>query len=118
MAKCYHLKVPDDGEFGSDVDGFKPILFDVGRYDEKMKMKQTLAKCHQLFGEKAVVLYMWGDGSAKFKVNKMKQGPWLWEYNDAESYYALSRNTVLSHVTTHETPMYSISSLMPISSCC
>ena len=91
MAKCYHLKVPD-GEFGSNIEGFKPIPFDVGKDDEKMK--QTLSKCDQLLGEKAV------DKVAENRVAQMKQGPWLWEFNcNVESYYGCEADDMIVVIT-------------------
>ena len=44
------------GDFGTDVQGSKPILFDVGK-DER-KMEEALKECLKLMGDKDVtVLY-------------------------------------------------------------
>ena len=54
IAKCKGLVVPE-GDFGSDVEGTKPILFDVGK-DER-KMEEALGECHKHLGNNATLLY-------------------------------------------------------------
>merc|ERR1719278_1803715 len=54
IAKCRGLVVPE-GDFGSDVEGTKPIFFDVGK-DER-KMEEALEECHKQLGDNATVLY-------------------------------------------------------------
>merc|ERR1711994_874395 len=54
IAKCKGLVVPE-GDFGSDVEGTKPIFFDVGK-DEK-KMEEALEHCHKHLGDDATILY-------------------------------------------------------------
>ena len=54
IAKCKGLVVPE-GDFGSDVEGTKPIFFDVGM-DER-KMEEALGECHKHLGNNATVLY-------------------------------------------------------------
>merc|ERR1719458_856663 len=54
IAKKEGLVVPE-GDFGSDVEGTKPILFDVGK-DEK-KMEEALEECHKQLGDNVTVLY-------------------------------------------------------------
>ena len=53
IAKCEGLVVPE-GDFGSDVEGTKPIFFFVGK-DER-KMGEALKHCHTFLGENATIL--------------------------------------------------------------
>ena len=50
IAKSRGLVVPE-GDFGSDVEGTKPIFFDVG--DDGRKRKEALEHCHKHLGEKS-----------------------------------------------------------------
>ena len=54
MAKCKGLYVPEE-DFGSDVVGTKPIFFDVGK-DER-KMKEALEHCRKHLGDNVTTLY-------------------------------------------------------------
>ena len=54
IAKCKGLVVPEQ-EFGSDVEGIKPIIFDVGK-DER-KLKEALAHSLKQLGDNATILY-------------------------------------------------------------
>merc|ERR1719367_2455510 len=54
IAKRKGLDVPE-GEFGSDVEGTKPIVFDIGK-DER-KMEEALEECQKQLGNNATVLY-------------------------------------------------------------
>merc|ERR1719222_663121 len=54
IAQCKGLGVPE-GDFGSDVEGTKPIVFDVGK-DER-KMAEALEECHKQLGDNATLLY-------------------------------------------------------------
>merc|ERR1719222_1770006 len=54
IAQCKGLGVPE-GDFGSDVEGTKPIVFDVGK-DER-KMEEALEECHKQLGDNVTVLY-------------------------------------------------------------
>merc|ERR1712218_468596 len=54
IAKCKGLVVPE-GDFGSDVEGSKPIYFDVGK-DER-KMEEALKHCRKRLGDNATILY-------------------------------------------------------------
>ena len=51
IAKCYGLVLPE-GEFGSDVEGTKPIFFEVGK-DER-KLKEALAYSFKHLGDNGV----------------------------------------------------------------
>merc|ERR1719264_597975 len=53
IAKCEGLVVPE-GDFGSDVEGTKPIVFDVGK-DER-KMEEALEECHKQLGDNNVTV--------------------------------------------------------------
>merc|ERR1712037_969505 len=54
LAKCRGKVVPE-GEFGSDVEGKKPIVFDVGK--DEVKMRKALQRSRDLFGDEATLLY-------------------------------------------------------------
>ena len=54
IAKCCGLGVPE-GDFGSDVEGIRPIVFDVGK-DER-KMREALVYCRKQLRDNATNLY-------------------------------------------------------------
>ena len=54
IAKFEGSGVPE-GEFGSDVEGTKPIFFDVG--SNKRKMAKALRHCHKHMGDHATILH-------------------------------------------------------------
>ena len=54
IAKCKGLTFPE-GDFGSDVEGVKPVVFDVGQ--DGIKFRYALAQCCKLVGEDATILY-------------------------------------------------------------
>ena len=54
IAKCNNLVLPE-GDFGSDVQGPKPIFFDVG--NDERKMEEALRHCHKHLGDNATILY-------------------------------------------------------------
>merc|ERR1719278_363055 len=54
IAKCKGKVVPE-GDFGSDVEGTKPIFFDVGK-DER-KMEEALKHCRKRLEDNATILY-------------------------------------------------------------
>ena len=47
--------VVPEGEFGSDVEGKKPIVFDVGK--DEVKLREALQRSRDLFGDDATLLY-------------------------------------------------------------
>ena len=54
IAKCAGLVVPEE-DFGSDVEGIKPIFFDVG-YDKKM-LEEALTQSRKHLGDDVTILY-------------------------------------------------------------
>ena len=119
MAKLHGFQVPE-GECGNDVDGFKPVLFDVGSDYEKLKT--TILKCQQLFKDNAVVLTNMGtEGrsyypkSEEFKMRevlselekrtrgwaKMEPRSKSWEYNSPHTYYGWEADNVIL-LTTYD----------------
>ena len=54
IAKCEGLVVPEE-DFGSDVEGTKPILLDVGK-DER-KLEEALKHCRKYLGHNVTILY-------------------------------------------------------------
>jgi len=77
ISKCRGLVVPE-GDFGSDVEGTKPIFFDVGR--DKRKMEEALEHCRKHLGDNATILYSHNlSASVKKMVKKQGKnagGPW------------------------------------------
>ena len=53
IAECKGLVVPE-GDFGSDVEGTKPIVFDIGTDERKMAL--ALEECHKRLGDNATIL--------------------------------------------------------------
>ena len=77
LAKCEGKVVPE-GEFGSDVEGKKPIVYDVGK--DEVKLRKALQTSQNLFGNDATLLY---DGYLPYSIQKIckskgkkKGGPW------------------------------------------
>ena len=58
FAKSQGLPFPE-GEIGSDVQGYKPILFDVGL--DKDRLEQALKSCQQLLGNNVTMLHNYGN---------------------------------------------------------
>ena len=76
IARCRGLVVPE-GEIGSDVEGTKPIFFDVSR-DER-KMREALKHCRNCMGDNVTILYNGLPGSMERLVKeqgKEEGGPW------------------------------------------
>ena len=109
IAKCNGLVVPE-GDFGSDVEGTKPIIFDVDSDDRKMEealeechkrntilyevfedereMKEALGHCRKHLGDNATILYGgYLSPSIEKMVKKLRKeegGPW--DYSDANKF--------------------------------
>merc|ERR1719209_1233518 len=86
IAKCKGLVVPE-GDFGSDVEGTKPIFFDIG--NDERKVEAALKHCHKHLGDKATILY---DTRIPDSIKKMVKeqgmeagGPW--DCYHARKYY-------------------------------
>ena len=81
IAKCKGLYVPEE-DFGSDVVGTKPIFFDVG-VDER-KMKEALEHCRKHMGDNVTILYCDGNPDPIDKMvkdqGKDDGGPWACYY--------------------------------------
>ena len=83
IAKCKGLNVPA-GEVGSDVEGTKPVFFDVG-VDEK-RMEMALAHCHTYLGDNVTLLHCVSHPAINRIVSNQDKeagGPW-------DSYYAMN----------------------------
>merc|ERR1712037_316546 len=98
IAKCEGEVVPE-GEFGSDVQGKKPIVFDVGK--DEVKLREALQRSRDLFGNDATLLYDWNLPSSMQNIcksnGKEKGGPW--ECYDAFNFYGWESEAVVA-VTT------------------
>ena len=85
IAKCKGLVIPE-GDFGSDVEGFKPIFFDVGK-DER-KMEEALEYCRKNLGDNATILYRFVPYSIEKMVKEQgKEAGGPWDCWDAFSFY-------------------------------
>ena len=77
IAKFEGSGVPE-GEFGSDVEGTKPILFNID--EDKRKMKEALEHCRKHLGDNVTILFDYGlPESIKDMVKeqgKCAGGPW------------------------------------------
>ena len=74
IAKCKGLAVPE-GDFGSDVEGSKPIYFNVG--EDVDKLEKALRYCRGLLGEDVTLLY--SDAGIPLTIMdtvKTTGGPW------------------------------------------
>ena len=83
FAKRYNRRVPE-GEFGSDVEGKKPTVFDFGA--DEVKLKKSLQRSRERMGNEATLL---NDMDLPFSMKeiceshgKEKGGPWECYYND------------------------------------
>jgi len=94
LVKSYGQDVPE-GEFGSDVEGKKPIAFDVGANKENLKM--ALKKSRKQLGDDATLLYERDLPSSMIKIceshGKEKGGPW--ECYDAFNFYGWEAERVV-----------------------
>ena len=97
IAKCKGLAVPE-GDFGSDVEGTKPLLFDVGR-DER-KMKEALEHCSNYLGDNVTILCDRLPGLIDKMVEdqvKREEGPW--DHYDADNFYGWEAKRVVAVAT-------------------
>ena len=95
IAKCKGRVVPE-GDFGSDVEGIKPIFFDVGK--DKRKMEEALEHCRKHLGDNATILY---NLDLPISIKKMvkeqgkeEEGPWDW-YN-SNNFYGWEAESVVA----------------------
>ena len=89
IAKCKGLYVPEE-DFGSDVVGTKPMFFDVGK-DER-KMKEALEHCRKHLGDNVTTLYdTWKlievpNSLGKLVKEKGKEAGGPWEHCNAGNF--------------------------------
>ena len=95
IAKCEGLAVPE-GDLGSDVDGIKPIFFDVGK-DER-KMKEALKHCRKHLGDNATILYedYIPDSIKKLARDQGKESGGTWDRFDAGNFYGWEAEIVVA----------------------
>ena len=95
LAKCYGQDV-HEGEFGSDVEGKKPIAFDIGADEDKLKT--ALQRSQELLGNDATLLYDWFLLSSMKSIceshGKREGGPW--DCCDAENFYGWEAERVVA----------------------
>ena len=96
IAKCRGLVVPE-GEFGSDVEGTKPIFFDVGTNERKMA--EALDQCGKHLGDNVTILYDRSKIPLSMKKIVMKQGKeegGRWDYYKANDFYGWEAQKVVA----------------------
>ena len=98
LAECKGQDVPE-GEFGSDVEGKKPIVFDIGR--DEVKLREALQRSRDLFGNDATLLFDYYLPSSMREICKSngKEEGGSWECYHAVGFYGWQAETIVS-VTT------------------
>ena len=98
MAERGNFVLPE-GDFGSDVEGTKPIFFDVG--NDERKMKKALSHCRKHLGDNATLLH---SKSLPSSIEKMveelgKEAGGPWDCYKSSRYYGWEAARVV--VVTH-----------------
>jgi len=95
IATCKGLNVPD-GDFGSDVEGIKPIFFDVG--NDVRKLEEALEHCHKHLRDNVTILYDENLPSSMQKMAKEqgKEAGGAWECYEAFNYYGWEAERVVA----------------------
>ena len=95
LAECEGKVVPE-GEFGSDVEGKKPIVFDVGK--DEVKLREALQRSRDLFGDDATLLYDAYLPSSMKEICKSngKEKGGAWECYNARDFFGWESNKVVS----------------------
>ena len=95
IAKCEGQVVPK-GEFGSDVEGKKPIVFDVGK--DEVKLREALQRSRDLFGDDATLLYEYSLPSSMREIceSNGKEKGGAWECYNARDFYGWESNNVVA----------------------
>ena len=98
LAECEGQVVPE-GEFGSDVEGKKPIVFDVGK--DEVKLREALQRSRDLFGDDATLLYEYGLPSSMREICKSngKEKGGAWECYHAWNFFGWESNKVVAVIT-------------------
>ena len=86
ISKCHGRIVPE-GDFGSDVEGMKPILFDVG--NDERKMEEALGYCRKDLADKSTIIY---DPKVPPQIKKKveqyaKRTAGSWDCHEARSFF-------------------------------
>ena len=95
LAKCEYQVVPK-GEFGSDVEGKKPIVFDVGK--DEVKLREALQRSRDLFGDDATLLYEFNLPSSMKEIceSNGKEKGGAWECYNARNFFGWEANKVVA----------------------
>ena len=115
ITECEEVALPDE-DYGSDVEGIKPIFFDTG--SDERKIKEALEYCHRCFGDDVTILY---DGEEDnpgpidqlvMSQGKKAGGPWEYYHSlgfngaEAERVVAVtSRGDILEEITKTPPPI-------------
>ena len=100
LAKCYGQDVPE-GEFGSDVQGKKPIVFDVGADEDKLKM--ALQRSKEQLENDATLLYENRLPSSMKEIceSQGKEKGGAWECYDADHFFGWEAEKVVGVTSEH-----------------
>ena len=104
IAKCEGKDIPE-GDFGSDVEGKKPIVFDVGK--DEVKLREALQRSRDLIGDDATLLYEpFGLPSSMEEIcqstgkkkggrrRRKRRGPW--DCSEAYNFFGWEADTVVA----------------------
>merc|ERR1719510_2060093 len=95
IARCIGKDVPE-GDFGSDVQGKKPIVFDVGK--DEVKLREALQRSRDLIGDDVTLLY---DSFVPSSMREIcastgKEKGRSWDCLDAWNFYGWEADTVVA----------------------
>ena len=95
LAKCEGQEI-NEGEIGSDVQGMKPLVFDVG--DDEVKLTLALERCRQQIGDEATLLYDRVLPTSKRDIcNKHgKENGGSWECYNAKNFFGWEAERVVA----------------------
>ena len=95
IAKRYNLHLPE-GDFGSDVEGMKPIFFDICK--DVRKMEGALAHCRKHLGENATILYGQGVPSRLYDMAEehCEEKGGAWNSHQATNFYGWEADKVVA----------------------
>lgn len=101
IAKCNGLAVPE-GDFGSDVEGTKPIFFDVGK--NVRKMEEALKHCRKHLGDNVTILHArsYRDAIYDMTTDQSKKNGGPWECYDAGNFYGWEAERVVAVIKGRE----------------
>ena len=95
MEERISLKVPE-GDLGTDVEGVKPMYFDIG--SERCKIKEALVYCCNQMGVSATILHGVGPDIEELVKEGAKSAGIHWNIHNIESFYGWEADRVVAVV--------------------